>query len=60
MLAFTVDKNPMKVGTYTPGMHLPVLPVSGLLEHQPDYVLILPWNIKDEIMKQMLDGKLPL
>jgi hypothetical protein len=52
MLAFTVDKNPMKVGTYTPGMHLPVLPVSGLLEHQPDYVLILAWNFASEIMRQ--------
>jgi hypothetical protein len=52
LVAFTVDKNPLKVGLYTPGMHLPVLPVSALLERQPDYVLILPWNIADEIRGQ--------
>lgn len=52
LLAYTVDKNPMKVGLYTPGMHLPVLPVSTLLERQPDYVLILAWNFADEIMRQ--------
>jgi hypothetical protein len=52
MLAFTVDKNPMKVGLVTPGMHIPVLPVSALLERQPDYVLILAWNFAEEIMRQ--------
>lgn len=40
-LPYTVDKNTMKVGLYTPGTHIPVLPVSTLLERQPDYVLIL-------------------
>jgi SAM-dependent methyltransferase len=52
MLPYTVDKSPMKVGLYTPGMHLPVLPVATLLEKQPDYVLILAWNFADEIMRQ--------
>jgi hypothetical protein len=52
LLAYTVDKNPMKVGLYTPGMHLPVLPVSTLLEQQPDYMLILAWNFAEEIMHQ--------
>jgi hypothetical protein len=42
----------MKVGMFTPGSHLPVLPVSALLEHQPDYVLILAWNFADEIIEQ--------
>jgi hypothetical protein len=42
----------MKVGLYTPGTHLPVLPVSSLLERQPDYVLILAWNFAEEIMRQ--------
>ncbi|NIU02279.1 MAG: methyltransferase, partial [Nitrosopumilaceae archaeon] len=51
-LDFTVDKNPLKVGKYTPGMHLPVLPVSTLLEKQPDYVLILAWNFAEEILQQ--------
>jgi hypothetical protein len=52
LVEYTVDKNPMKVGMYTPGMHIPVLPVSTLLEKQPDYVLIFAWNFADEIMSQ--------
>ncbi len=52
LIEYTVDKNPLKVGLYTPGAHLPVLPVSTLLERQPDYVLILAWNFADEIMRQ--------
>jgi hypothetical protein len=52
LVEFTVDKNLLKVGKYTPGMHLPVQRVSTLLERQPDYVLILAWNFADEIMSQ--------
>jgi hypothetical protein len=52
LVPYTVDKNPKKVGTYTPGMHLPVLPAGALLERQPDYTLILAWNFADEIMSQ--------
>jgi hypothetical protein len=52
LVSYTVDKNPMKVGMFTPGMHLPVLPVSTLVERRPDYVLILAWNFTDEILKQ--------
>jgi hypothetical protein len=52
LLPYTVDRNPMKVGRYTPGTHLPVLPADTLLERQPDYVLILAWNFADEIMSQ--------
>ncbi len=52
LLAYTVDKNPMKVGLFTPGMHIPVRPVSTLLEKQPDYVMILAWNFAQEIMRQ--------
>lgn len=55
LLDFTVDKNPLKVGTYTPGSHLPVLPVSAVLEHQPDYLLILAWNFGEEIMKEQAE-----
>jgi hypothetical protein len=51
-LAYTVDKNPLKVGALTPGTHIPVLPASTLLERQPDYVLILAWNFADEIIEQ--------
>ncbi len=52
LLPYTVDKSPLKVGRYTPGMHLPVLPVETILERQPDYVLILAWNFAGEIMAQ--------
>ncbi len=55
LLPFTVDRNPWKVGRYTPGMHIPVLPVSVLLQRRPDYVLILPWNLATEIIAQLTD-----
>ena len=52
-LDFTVDRNPYKHGRYTPGMHIPIYPVSAIDEAQPDYLLILPWNLKNEIVAQM-------
>lgn len=52
LVEYTVDRNPLKVGRYTPGMHLPVLPVETLMERRPDYVLILAWNFAGEIMEQ--------
>jgi hypothetical protein len=52
-LDFTVDRNPYKHGRFTPGQHVPILPVEAIDSANPDYVLILPWNIKDEIIRQM-------
>jgi hypothetical protein len=52
-LDFTVDRNPHKHGWFTPGMHIPIRPVEAIDEAQPDYVLILPWNLKREIVQQM-------
>ena len=52
-LDFTVDRNPYKHGRYTPGMHIPILPVSAIDDVKPDYVFILPWNLKNEIVDQM-------
>jgi hypothetical protein len=52
-LEFTVDRNPYKHGRYTPGMHIPIYPVSAIDEIRPDYLLILPWNLKNEIVSQM-------
>jgi hypothetical protein len=53
LVAWTVDRNALKVGRFTPGMHLPVRPVETLLAERPDYVLILAWNFADEIMEQL-------
>jgi SAM-dependent methyltransferase len=52
-LDFTVDRNPYKHGRYTPGMHIPIYPVPAIDEARPDYLLILPWNLRDEISRQM-------
>lgn len=52
LVPYTVDRNPLKVGTFTPGMHIPVRPASTLVEEMPDYALILAWNFADEIMQQ--------
>jgi SAM-dependent methyltransferase len=52
-LEFTVDRNPYKHGRFTPGMHVPIRPVEAIDQLKPDYVLILPWNLKDEIIQQM-------
>jgi SAM-dependent methyltransferase len=50
---FTVDRNPYKQGKFLPGTHIPIHHPDKIAEAKPDYVLILPWNFKDEIMKQM-------
>ncbi len=50
---YTVDRSPHKQGKYLPGTHIPVYPVEKILETKPDYVLILPWNLKDEVIEQM-------
>jgi novobiocin biosynthesis protein NovU/D-mycarose 3-C-methyltransferase len=52
LLPYTVDRNPLKVGLFTPGTHIPVRDVSTLSKERPDYVLILAWNFADEIMDQ--------
>ncbi len=52
-LDFTVDRNPYKHGRYTPGMHIPILPVEAIDKAKPDYLLILPWNLRTEIVAQM-------
>jgi hypothetical protein len=52
-LEFTVDKNPYKQGLFLPGTHIPILPPEEIARRRPDYVLVLPWNFKDEIVAQM-------
>jgi hypothetical protein len=48
-LDFTVDANPYKQGKFTPGTRIPILSPDAIREARPDYILILPWNLKDEI-----------
>lgn len=52
-LDYTVDRNPYKHGKYTPGTHIPIFPPDRIRETRPDYLFILPWNFKDEIIQQM-------
>jgi C-methyltransferase C-terminal domain/Putative zinc binding domain/Methyltransferase domain len=52
-LEFTVDRNPYKHGRFTPGMHIPIHEIEAIDAARPDYILILPWNLKDEIIQQM-------
>jgi SAM-dependent methyltransferase len=52
-LDYTVDRNPYKQGKFLPGTHIPIFSPERIFETRPDYVLILPWNFKDEIIRQM-------
>jgi len=52
-LDYTVDRNPHKHGKFLPGTHIPIFHPDMIAERRPDYVLILPWNLKDEIMRQL-------
>ena len=53
LVAFTVDKNPEKQGHYLPGSRIPVHAPDKILSEKPDFVLVLPWNIADEVIEQM-------
>ena len=52
-LDYTVDRNTYKQGKYTPGTHIPIFSPEKIRQTRPDYLLILPWNFKDEIINQM-------
>jgi hypothetical protein len=51
-LDYVVDNNPHKQGLYLPGTHIPIFPTKKIHETKPDYVIILPWNLKDEIIEE--------
>jgi hypothetical protein len=53
LIDFVTEKAPLKIGKYTPGTHIPVVPDSELLTKSPDYALLLAWNFADEIMKNL-------
>lgn len=50
---YVVDRSPQKQGLFLPGTHIPILPPSEIEKTRPDYLLILPWNLKEEVMQQM-------
>jgi SAM-dependent methyltransferase len=53
LLDYVVDRNPMKQGRFLPGVRIPVKAPEAIVDGRPDFVLILPWNIKDEVMQQL-------
>ena len=53
LIEYTVDRSPYKQGRFLPGTHIPIYHPERIREAKPDYVLILPWNLKDEIMNQL-------
>jgi hypothetical protein len=55
LIDYTVDRSPHKQGLFLPGTHIPVHAPERLRETRPDFVLILPWNLKEEVVEQMAD-----
>jgi SAM-dependent methyltransferase len=53
LLPYVVDRNPAKQGKYLPGSHIPVMTEDRLRQDRPEYILILPWNLKTEVMAQL-------
>lgn len=53
LIAYTVDRNPHKQGRFLPGTHIPICHPDRIRETRPDYVVILPWNLQNEIMSQL-------
>ena len=53
LIEYTVDRSPQKQGRYLPGSRLPILAPDAITSTKPDYVIILPWNLRDEIVTQL-------
>jgi hypothetical protein len=53
LIEYTVDRSPYKQGRFLPGNHIPIHHPDRIRQTRPDYVVILPWNLKDEIMGQL-------
>ena len=56
-IEFTVDKNPYKQGRFLPGTHIAIHSPEKIDEARPDYILVLPWNFKDEILTQLTHAR---
>jgi hypothetical protein len=50
VLDYAAEKNPLKYGLFTPGMHIPVIPEEEAQADPPDYYFVLPWNFLDEFL----------
>jgi hypothetical protein len=55
LIDYVVDRSPHKQGRFLPGTHIPIFSLEKIKETRPDYLLIIPWNLQDEIMKQMAE-----
>jgi SAM-dependent methyltransferase len=53
LLQYTVDRSPVKQGKFLPGTHIPIYAPDRLAETRPDYILVLPWNLREEISEQL-------
>jgi hypothetical protein len=53
LLAYTVDRSPVKQGKFLPGTHIPIYSPERIAQTKPDYILVLPWNLRDEISEQL-------
>jgi hypothetical protein len=57
MLDVITEKSELKIGRFSPGKHIPIVPDSYLLDNQPDYVLLLAWNFAEEIINNLNEYK---
>ena len=53
IIDFVVDKNKNKIGKYLPGSEIPIVDIKKIKKIKPDYIWILPWNLKEEIVKEL-------
>lgn len=53
LLRYVVDRNPAKQGRFLPGSRIPIVPEQTLIDHRPDFVVILPWNLAEELSRQL-------
>ena len=54
LLPFVVDRNPWKIGKFLPGSRIPIYGENELLDKKPDFIIIFPWNLRDEILEQLI------